>query len=60
MIANTFLAAAGYSIGKSLYEADLIETAREIITVAKARGAEIPLPTDVVVAKQFCLESRQR
>ncbi|ACA12895.1 Phosphoglycerate kinase [Xylella fastidiosa M12] len=52
-IANTFLAAAGYSIGKSLYEADLIETAREIITVAKARGAEIPLPTDVVVAKQF-------
>jgi phosphoglycerate kinase len=52
-IANTFIAAAGYSVGKSLCEPDLIETANRIVAAAKARGAEIPLPTDVVVAKQF-------
>jgi len=52
-IANTFIAAAGYGVGKSLCEPDLIETARKIVADAKARGAEIPLPTDVVVAKQF-------
>ncbi|EWS79369.1 phosphoglycerate kinase [Xylella taiwanensis] len=52
-IANTFIAAAGYAVGKSLCEVDLVETARKIVAVAKARGAEIPLPTDVVVAKQF-------
>ncbi|HHW4680807.1 MAG TPA: phosphoglycerate kinase [Xylella taiwanensis] len=52
-IANTFIAAAGYAVGKSLCELDLIETARKIVAAAKARGAEIPLPTDVVVAKQF-------
>ncbi|MFT4247187.1 MAG: phosphoglycerate kinase [Pseudomonas sp.] len=52
-IANTFIAAAGHSVGKSLCEPDLIETARKIVAQAKARGAEIPLPTDVVVAKQF-------
>ena len=52
-IANTFLAASGYPVGKSLYEADLIDTARQILADAKARGAEIPLPVDVVVAPEF-------
>jgi len=52
-IANTFIAAAGYGVGKSLCEPDLIETANKIVAAAKARGADIPLPSDVVVAKQF-------
>jgi len=52
-IANTFITAAGYPVGKSLYEPDLLETAKKIVADAKARGADIPLPTDVVVAKQF-------
>ena len=52
-IANTFLAATGVSVGKSLYEADLLEVARRLMEQARARGAEIPLPTDVVVAKEF-------
>jgi len=56
-IANTFIAAAGYSVGKSLCEPDLIETANRIFAAAKARGAEIPLPSDVVVAKQFNAEA---
>lgn len=56
-IANTFLAAAGYNVGKSLCETDLLDTARRIVADAKARGAEIPLPTDVVVAKQFLPEA---
>ena len=52
-IANTFIAAQGLPVGKSLYEADLVDTAKKIMADAKARGAEIPVPTDVVVAKQF-------
>jgi phosphoglycerate kinase len=52
-IANTFIAAAGFNIGKSLVEADLIPTARKIMAAAKARGAEVPVPTDVVVAPEF-------
>ncbi len=52
-IANTFIAAAGYSVGKSLYEADLIPTAQKIIAAAKARGADVPIPEDVVVAPEF-------
>ena len=52
-IANTFIAAAGHAVGKSLYEPDLLDTARKIVDDAKARGADIPLPVDVVVAKQF-------
>ena len=52
-IANTFIAAAGYPVGKSLYEPDLLDTAKKIVADAKARGADIPLPVDVVVAKQF-------
>ena len=47
-IANTFLAAAGYNVGKSLYEAEMLETAKEI-----ARSVSVPLPEDVVVAKEF-------
>ncbi|CCP12949.1 phosphoglycerate kinase [Stenotrophomonas maltophilia SKK35] len=52
-IANTFIAAAGYNVGKSLYEPDLLGTAKKIVADAKARGADIPLPVDVVTAKQF-------
>ncbi|HEL3159048.1 TPA: phosphoglycerate kinase [Stenotrophomonas maltophilia] len=52
-IANTFIAAAGYNVGKSLYEPDLLDTAKKIVADAKARGADIPLPLDVVTAKQF-------
>jgi phosphoglycerate kinase len=52
-IANTFMLAAGLSIGKSLAEAPLVEEARAVIQAMKARGAEVPIPTDVVVAKTF-------
>ncbi|HFK2921934.1 TPA: phosphoglycerate kinase [Stenotrophomonas maltophilia] len=52
-IANTFIAAAGYNVGKSLYEPDLLDTAKKIVADAKARGADIPLPVDVITAKQF-------
>jgi phosphoglycerate kinase len=50
-IANTFLAAAGYDVGKSLHEEALIPEARQLLTQAEASGNSIPLPTDVVVAK---------
>lgn len=56
-IANTFIAAAGFPVGKSLMEADLLETARKITADAKARGAEIPLPVDVVVAPAFAADA---
>ncbi|MGY6217452.1 phosphoglycerate kinase [Methylolobus aquaticus] len=52
-IANTFLAAAGYPVGKSLCEVDLIPEAKRLIEAAKAKGGEIPIPTDVVCAKEF-------
>jgi phosphoglycerate kinase len=52
-MANTFLAAEGYNIGKSLYEPDHLETARKVIHMANEAGAAILLPTDVVVAKEF-------
>lgn len=52
-MANTFLAAEGVKVGKSLYEADHMETARRIIHAANESGAAILLPTDVVVAKEF-------
>src|SRR5471032_2844937 len=52
-MANTFLAAQGIAIGKSLYEADHLETARKIIAAASHSGAAILLPSDVVVAKEF-------
>jgi phosphoglycerate kinase len=52
-IANTFLAAHGQPIGKSLHESEMIETARGLLARSKASTVEIPLPTDVVVAKEF-------
>ena len=52
-IANTFMLAAGLPIGKSLAEADLVGEARAVMDAMKARGAEVPIPTDVVVAKEF-------
>lgn len=57
-IANTFIAAQGLPVGKSLHEADLLDTAREILDKAAARGADIPVPTDVVVAPQFHPEAQ--
>ena len=56
-IANTFIAAAGHSVGKSLVELDLLDTARQIVADAQARGAAIPLPTDVVVAPAFAVDA---
>ena len=52
-IANTFLAAMGKPIGKSLSEPDLVNEAKEIIAMMKARGAEVPIPVDVVCGKAF-------
>jgi phosphoglycerate kinase len=52
-MANTFLAAQGKNVGKSLCEHDLAATARDILAKAKAKGCEIVLPVDVVVAKKF-------
>jgi len=52
-IANTFMLAAGLKIGKSLAEADLVGEAKAVIEAMKARGAEVPIPTDVVCAKEF-------
>ena len=59
-IANTFIAAVGHSVGKSLHEPDLIPVAQKIMSAAKARGGHIPLPTDVVVAKQFLPEAEAK
>jgi phosphoglycerate kinase len=56
-IANTFLLAAGLPIGKSLAEADLVAEAKSVIASMKARGAEVPIPTDVVVAKTFAADA---
>jgi phosphoglycerate kinase len=56
-IANTFIAAEGLAVGKSLVEMDLVDTAKQIMRDAKARGAEIPVPTDVGVAPRFAADS---
>lgn len=56
-IANTFMLAAGLPIGKSLAEPDLLGQAKEVIEAMKARGAEVPIPTDVVVAKTFAADA---
>ena len=56
-IANTFIAAMGHPVGKSLCEHDLVETARAIMAQARARGADIPVPTDVVVAPAFAADA---
>ena len=55
-IANTFLKAAGYNVGKSLCEDDLVETAQALMTKMAARGASIPIASDVVVGKQFAAD----
>lgn len=52
-IANTFLAATGVNVGKSLHEPDMLDTARRLLEQARAGGTEIPLPSDVVVASDF-------
>jgi phosphoglycerate kinase len=52
-IANTFIAASGFNVGKSLYEQDLIPEAKRLMEAAKAKGGEIPVPTDVVVGTEF-------
>lgn len=52
-IANTFLAAAGFSVGKSLYEKDWVETAGQLLQKAKSKNISVPLPMDVAVAKRF-------
>jgi phosphoglycerate kinase len=56
-IANTFLLAAGLPIGKSLAEPQLVGDARAVIDAMKARGAEVPIPTDVVTAKTFAADA---
>ncbi len=56
-IANTFMLAAGLKIGKSLAEADLVNEAKAVIEAMKARGAEVPIPTDVVTAKAFSADA---
>jgi phosphoglycerate kinase len=56
-IANTFIAAMGMPIGNSLYEADLIDAAKKVLADAKARGAEVPMPVDVVVAPTFSAQA---
>ena len=56
-IANTFMLAAGLNIGKSLAEPDLLEAARAVMQTMKARGAEVPIPVDVVTAKAFAADA---
>ena len=56
-IANTFIAAMGHSVGNSLVEADLLDTARRVIADAKRRGVELPMPVDVVVAPSFSAQA---
>ena len=56
-IANTFMLAAGLNIGKSLAEPDLLEDAKAVIAAMKARGADVPIPTDVVTAKAFAADA---
>ena len=56
-IANTFMLAAGLNIGKSLAEPDLLAEAKAVMSAMKARGAEVPIPTDVVCAKTFSADA---
>ena len=56
-IANTFMLAAGLNIGKSLAEADLVDQAKAVIDAMAARGAGVPIPSDVVVAKTFAADA---
>jgi phosphoglycerate kinase len=57
-IANTFMLASGLKIGKSLAEADLVDEAKAVIDAMKARGADVPIPTDVVTAKKFAADAK--
>jgi phosphoglycerate kinase len=57
-IANTFIAASGYDVGKSLYEPDLIREAQRLIRLAHDKGGEIPIPKDVVVATSFSPDAK--
>jgi phosphoglycerate kinase len=57
-IANTFIAASGFDVGKSLYEPDLIHDAQRLIKKARAGGGSIPIPRDVVVAKAFSADAK--
>ena len=57
-IANTFMLASGLHIGKSLAEGDLVEEAKKVIEAMKARGAEVPIPVDVVTAKEFKADAK--
>jgi phosphoglycerate kinase len=57
-IANTFMLAAGLKIGKSLAEPDLVNEAKAVIEAMKARGAAVPIPTDVVTAKTFNADAK--
>ena len=57
-IANTFMLAAGLPIGKSLAEPDLVDQAKAVIEAMRARGAEVPIPTDVVTAKAFKADAK--
>lgn len=59
-IANTFLAAAGHDVGASLFEADLVNEAERLMAAAREKGGEIPIPTDVVVAKELSAEAEAR
>jgi phosphoglycerate kinase len=56
-IANTFIAAAGHDVGKSLYEADLVPEAARLTAAARERGADIPVPVDVVCGKAFAADA---
>jgi phosphoglycerate kinase len=57
-IANTFIAAAGYDVGKSLVEVDLIPEAKRLLELARLKGKEIPVPTDVVCGKEFSEQAK--
>src|SRR5262249_41871856 len=59
-MANTFLFAQGFNVGKSLAERDLTDTARDILAKAKARGCEVVLPVDAVVAQTFAAHAPSR
>lgn len=59
-IANTFIAAAGFNVGKSLYEEDFVPAAKALMKKMQERGADIPIPTDVVVAKAYSADAQAR
>jgi phosphoglycerate kinase len=59
-IANTFIAAAGHDVGRSLFEAELVDEASRLMEQARARGGSIPVPTDVVVAHELSAEAEAR